>query len=52
MSKEQQSKVKMSEKNTRDFNLSALKIYIENLNRECKEEEVDLDDVEYEYEAA
>lgn len=51
MSKEQQSKVKMSEKNTRDFNLSALKIYIENLNRECKEEEVDLDDVEYEYEA-
>ena len=41
----------MSEKNTRDFNLSALKSYIENLNKECKEDDVDLDDVEYEYEA-
>ena len=41
----------MSEKNTRDFNLSALKNYIENLNNECKKGEVDLDDVEYEYEA-
>ena len=41
----------MSEKNTRDFNLSALKNYIENLNKECKNVEVDLDDVEYEYEA-
>ena len=41
----------MSEKNTRDFNLTALKSYIENLNKECKEGDVDLDDVEYEYDA-
>ena len=41
----------MSEKNTRDFNLTALKSYIENLNNECKKGEVDLDDLEYEHEA-
>ena len=41
----------MSEKATRDFNLSALKSYIENLNEECKKVDIDPVDIEYEYEA-